>query len=605
MLLRTFAEEGMFIPMLLGEQRIARMQSLGLRLTAADIYDVNNASLKDAIVLFGRGCTGVIVSDEGLLLTNHHCGFGTIQSHSTLDHDYLTSGFWAASRAEELVNPGLTVTLLVRMEEVTEPTLKGITEKMTEAERSKIIRENISRIEKEAVKEKYQDARVRSFYYGNQYFLFITETYKDVRLVGAPPSDIGDFGGDTDNWMWPRHTGDFSVFRIYADKDNKPAEYSKENVPFKPRKSIAVSLQGYERGDFTFVFGFPGSTREYLPAAGVEMIAFKENPVRIALRQTRLDIIGAAMDKDPLTRIQYASKHKGIANYWKKMIGETRGIRKMDAIAIKEHKEQGFLDWMNASPERKSRYGGLFPEFERTYSAYQPLSMASVYLTEAGMAIELVRFASGFKDLITMGSDKESKTEELTKEVQKMITSGRGFYKNYQAGIDREIASAMLPEMDQKMEQTYLPPILKEIKVQYKGDFRMYSEDLFKKSVFADSATLMKILGKGDRKQIARLSEDIGFKLASDISSILNKKVMPEVSMLNARLDSLQRIYLSALMEMGSTRFSLPGCQLHTACRLWCSGYLQSCRCRDLQLLYDRWRIAGKARQDDTRLCDD
>ena len=285
------AKEGIWLPYLLQQLNESEMHDMGMRISAEDIYSVNKASIKDAIVQFGGGCTGEVVSDQGLLLTNHHCGYGQIQKHSTLEHDYLTKGFWASSLAEELPNPGLTVTFLVRMEDVTAKTMQGLKAGMTEAERLKIITQNSDLIIKEAIKGTNFDARVRPFYNGNQYILLISKVYKDIRLVGAPPSNIGKFGGDTDNWMWPRHTGDFSVFRIYADKDGNPAVYSKNNVPYKPKYSLPISLKGVNKGDFTFVFGYPGRTQEYIPSQAIQLTAEVSNPVSIKLRDIRLNIM--------------------------------------------------------------------------------------------------------------------------------------------------------------------------------------------------------------------------------------------------------------------------------------------------------------------------
>jgi hypothetical protein len=445
--LSLFGEEGMWIPILIEKMNIKQMQEMGLKLSAEEIYSINHSSLKDAIVQFGGGCTGGIVSPDGLILTNHHCGLGTIQRHSTVDHDYLSNGFWAQSREEELVNPGLTVTLLVRMEDMTDKVLQGVDEKMNQLQRSQIIKQNIEALEKEAVKGTHYEARIRPFYYGNQYYLFVNEVFRDVRMVGAPPSAIGQFGGDTDNWMWPRHGGDFSLFRIYANKENKPAAYSKENVPYKPKNFLAISLKGYEKGDFTFIFGYPGSTREYLTSYGVDLVANKENPIRIGLRQKRLDIMNEAMKADNKVRIQYTSKHQGIANGWKKMIGETRGINRLDAVIKKQEFEKEFQVWadsvgswqlavgsqqLTTVTEQRVKgneklYPRLLPEFKKIYLKYLPVDMASAYLTEAGMAIEIVRFAGNFRELVRISKIKETKDEEVSKLLDNLKKAAKTF----------------------------------------------------------------------------------------------------------------------------------------------------------------------------------
>lgn len=311
------ADEGMWLPSLISE-RIGDMQSKGFRLSAEDIYSVNQASLKDAVVLFGRGCTGEVVSAEGLLLTNHHCGYSQIQKHSSVEHDYLRDGFWALTRNEELPNKGLTVSFLERMEDVTSRVLEGVTPALTETKRDSIVKANTVRLVKEATSEgRGLRATVESLYYGNQYFLFLYREYSDVRLVGAPPSSIGKFGGDTDNWMWPRHTGDFSIFRIYADKDNNPAEYSEDNVPYTPKKFFKISLGGVQECDFTFVYGFPGRTQEYIMSEGVRYVSEVSDPAKIALRTMRLDIQRKYMSQSQKVRIQYSSKNAGVANAWK------------------------------------------------------------------------------------------------------------------------------------------------------------------------------------------------------------------------------------------------------------------------------------------------
>ena len=312
------ADEGMWLPALIS-QRIEDMQAKGFKLSAEDIYSVNQASLKDAVVLFGSGCTGELVSDEGLLFTNHHCGYSFIQRHSSVEHDYLKDGFWALSRADELPNPGLTVRFLESMEDVTDLVLKGYKAKMTEEQRQALITKNANKLIEKAVKEgNGLKASVEALYYGNQYFLFVFREYRDVRLVGAPPSSIGKFGGETDNWMWPRHTGDFSMFRIYAGPDNMPADYSQANVPYRPKRSLKISRAGVKEGDFTFVYGCPGSTQEYVHSEAVKYIQDISDPEKIALRTTRLNIMKKYMDQSQAVRIQYSSKYASVANAWKK-----------------------------------------------------------------------------------------------------------------------------------------------------------------------------------------------------------------------------------------------------------------------------------------------
>ena len=329
------ANEGMWLPMLLKGYNEAEMKKLGMKITAEDIYSVSKGSLKDAVGQFGGGCTSELVSAQGLLLTNHHCGYSTIQSHSTLDHNYLKDGFWAKTLKDEIPSPGLTVMFISRIDAVTKQVLDSVRSDMTDKERQSQIDRNLSKVRAGIKKESYEDVAVRSFFEGNQYFAFITVTYKDVRFVGAPPSSIGNFGVDTDNWMWPRHTCDFSVFRVYTDKNGKPAEYSEDNIPMKPKYHLNISMDGVKEGDFNLVMGFPGRTDSYLPAVAVEQIQNVTNPTRVEVRDAALKIVGAAMREDPKTKIMYASKFASISNYWKKWIGETQGLKTFKAVEKK------------------------------------------------------------------------------------------------------------------------------------------------------------------------------------------------------------------------------------------------------------------------------
>ena len=548
--LPVLAEEGMWIPMLLEQLNFKRMQDLGLKLSAEDIYSVNHSSLKDAIVQFGGGCTAEIVSSGGLILTNHHCGLGAIQRQSSLQHDYLNDGFWAGSFEEELPSPGVTVTLLVRMEDVTAKVLEGVNDNMNQLQRAQIIKLNAEKIERAAMQGTHYDARVRPFYYGNQYYLLVNEIFKDVRLVGAPPSNIGKFGGDTDNWMWPRHTGDFSVFRIYADKNNDPATYSKDNVPYKPKNFLPISLKGYQKNDFTFVFGYPGSTREYIPSYGVDLTANKENPLRVELRRQRLDIMNAAMDGNQMVRIQYAAKANGIANYWKKMIGESRGIHRMDAIAIKERSEQLFQAWADSTPERKAKYGDLLISFKSAYRNYLPVDLSAIFISEAGQGIEVVRFASGFRELVKISRKKETKPGDILSAIVSLKKVTRDFFKNYHASIDQKVMVAMLGEMNANMNPNYLPVAFKDIRETYGQDLAGYASMVFSTSIFTDSARVLKFLDSYKVSKVKVIEKDPAFSLMSSIYERNEKNIVPEVAKTSGQIDSLQRIYMAGQMEM-------------------------------------------------------
>ena len=444
------AEEGMWLP---SESilKIKDMQAKGFKLTAEDIYSINNSSLKDAVVHFGGGCTGEIISNEGLLITNHHCGFGQIQSHSSVEHDYLRDGFWAMTRAEELPNPGLTVSFLEYMKDVTDEVLKGYKPTMTEEKRIELVAKNSKAIEEKAVKEgKSLRATVKPLFYGNQYYLYVFKVFTDVRLVGAPPSSIGKFGGDTDNWMWPRHTGDFSLFRVYAGADNEPAPYSENNVPYKPKRFFKVNAKGISEGDFTMVYGFPGRTNEYLFSDAVKYTAEKSNPHKIALRTLRLDIQNREMSKDQAVRIKYASKNASVSNAWKKWQGEAKGIFRMRAIENKQEFEAKFTEWSKGKPE----YENLVEKFRELYGMIEDLSLVKDYQTEALNAVELVAFAGRGQ----RGAEK--------------------FYKDYYMPIDKDCFIALYNSYNKNIDDKYKAPYFLEQLKKY-GSIEAWADALF------------------------------------------------------------------------------------------------------------------------------
>ena len=429
--LTLLADEGMWLPSQIA-QRINDMQAKGFKLSAEDLYSINNSSLKDAIVHFNGGCTGELISNEGLLITNHHCGYSKIQYHSSVEHDYLKDGFWAMTREQELANPDLYVAFLEYMEDVTDEVLKGYAPGMSEEERNSIIRTNSDKIIKETVsKGKGLKAKIAPLYYGNQYFIWVYKVFTDVRLVGAPPSAVGKFGGDTDNWMWPRHTGDFSLFRIYAGKDNEPAAYSPENVPYRPKKFFKINASGIQEGDFTLVYGFPGRTNEYLMSHAVDYTANVSNPHKIKLRTLRLDIQNREMEKSQAVRIQYASKNANVSNSWKKWQGERKGIIKMNTIENKRNYEKAFAEWAKGKPE----YEGLVEKFAELYSNIEELSLVNDYQKEAINVIEFVKYAA----------NRANADSAL-------------FYKDYYKPIDKDIFIALVSEYDKVIADKYKAP---------------------------------------------------------------------------------------------------------------------------------------------------
>ena len=492
------ADEGMWLPSEI-LKKIKDIQSQGFKLTAEDIYSVNKSSLKDAVVRFGGGCTGELISGEGLLITNHHCGFGQIQSHSSVEHDYLKDGFWAMSRAEELPNPGLSVSFLEYMTDVTDEVLKGYKPKMTEEKRNEIIAKNTKKIEEKAINGNPNlRANVRPLYYGNQYFLFVYKVYTDVRLVGAPPSSIGKFGGETDNWMWPRHTGDFSIFRVSAGDDNEPAAYSEKNVPYRPKKFFKINARGIKEGDFTMVYGFPGSTREYLFSDAVKYTAYTSNPHKIALRTLRLNIQKEEMNKDQAVRIKYASKQASVANAWKKWQGEAKGIIKNHAVENKQAFEAKFAEWAKGKPE----YEGLVERFKELYGSIEELSLVQDYQNEALNAVELIGFAGRGQ----RGAEK--------------------FYKDYYMPIDKACFIALYNAYNKNIADNYKSPYFKE-QLQKFGSVEAWAEALF--------------------------TETPNMEMAAEIYKNTNdwfkENIAPTLTNVNKEINLLYRAYMKGQME--------------------------------------------------------
>ena len=497
------ADEGMWLPSLIS-QRIADMQAKGLKLSADDIYSVNHSSLKDAVVLFGGGCTGELVSDEGLLFTNHHCGYSYIQRHSSVEHDYLKDGFWARNRNEELANPGLTVRFLVKMEDVTAAVLKGDKPKLTEDQRNALIKKNIEALRKlETDPAKGLVAQVNSLYYGNQYFLYVFQEFRDVRLVGAPPSSIGKFGGETDNWMWPRHTGDFSIFRIYAGKDGLPADYSPENVPYHPKKSFTVSRKGVSEGDFTFVYGCPGSTQEYVHSEAVRYTQDISDPEKIALRTQRLEIMKKYMDQSQAVRIQYSSKYASVANAWKKWQGEEKGLRKNKIVPQKQAYEKRFAEWAVGT-----RYEGLTDRLAQLYTAREPIYRAYEYYNETVRTIERLNMA------MNPGFNR----------------------KDYYEPIDSEMFVAMMEAFDKALDDSYKPALFLQKRAEYG------SMEKWRDAVFADSLE-------------AR-------ELAQALTDYVNENLAPQVSALNQSIEKCYHDYMQGQMEFEPEKAFYPDANL-------------------------------------------
>ncbi|MCE3279962.1 MAG: serine protease [Bacteroidetes bacterium] len=550
------ADEGMWLPLLLKSLNEADMQSKGLKLTAEDIYSVNKSSLKDAVVHFGGGCTGEIISDKGLLLTNHHCGYGQIQAHSTVANDLLTNGFWAMNQSEELPNPGLTVTFIVRMEDVTSKVLASVSDGMSDGERDKKISEAITAITKEATAGSKFGAFIRPFYYGNEYYMFLTETFRDIRLVGAPPSSIGKFGGDTDNWMWPRHTGDFSMFRIYANKNNEPADYSKENVPYKPKYVIPVSLKGAEQNDFTMVYGFPGRTTEYLSSFAVDMIMNESDPAKVKIRETRLRILDENMKANDNVRIQYSAKYASLANYWKKWAGEINGLKKLDAINKKKAFEKEFLQKVSADNSAKEKYGNLFSDFEKNYTQFRMLNKQRDYYSEAMLGIEAVNYALTFNETVDAIAGGK-KASDLAKNIDKLKADLPAFFKDFDAATDERICAAMLKMISEDLDKSQQADIFEEISKKYKGDFSKYAKEVYSKTMFTSKEKMTQVLNDLD-KSYKKIVKDPIYKLMRSGYLKYFNDVRSKYNDTDSRIMTLNRTYMKAMRELVTSKKYYP-----------------------------------------------
>lgn len=532
------ADEGMWIPMLLKQLNEPQMKKLGMRISAEDIYSINNGSLKDAIIQFGGGCTGEIVSANGLILTNHHCGYGQIQSHSKVGQNYLDDGFWAKSFGEELPNPGLTAMFIVRIEDVTTKVLNGVTPSMSEQDREKKIAENSKSIEAEAVKGTKYEAKIRAFFYGGEYYMFVTETFKDVRLVGTPPQSVGKFGGDTDNWMWPRHTGDFSMFRIYADENNQPADYSPNNKPYKPKKFMNISLKPLKEGDFTLTYGFPGRTYEYLTSYGIEQVVKVSNPIKIKLRETRLNLWNADMKADEATRIKYSSKYAQIANYYKKFQGENRGIRLFNGIDRKQQEEKEFQSWAAG----QSEYSNLLNEFKGVYDKVNPYQFVSDITMEGFFAVEAIRYAWGFNNLLTIA--KSGDEEKFKKEVERLKSGLDRFFKDYNAPTDRKIFPALIKIYNDNLQAQFASPFMLDFRTKMKSDYNKLTEKYFDKTMFTDKAKVEAFLSEINIKKALKIEKDPLFNMASLVLNHYNQTIAPEITTLNDKINLLERTYI-------------------------------------------------------------
>jgi len=551
----ALADEGMWLPSLIYKLNISDMQKEGLKLSAEDIYSINNSSLKDAVVALDRGsCTAELISKDGLLLTNHHCGFGEIQSHSSVEHDYLQDGFWAMSRKEELPNPGKTVTFLISVEDVTDQVLAGVTDAMNDDERNRIIRTVSSELEEKAKSDTHYETYVRSFFSSNKYYLFTVETFKDIRLVGAPPQALGKFGGDTDNWMWPRHTNDFSMFRVYCGPDGKPAEYSEDNIPYQPKYFLPISLKGVEKGDYAMIMGYPGRTNRYETSYGVQSTMDVTNEVRIEVREKLLNIWGDYMSTSQKARIQYASKYARSSNYYKYSIGQNKGLTNLKVIDKKQAIEKEFTTWVNADINRTEKYGKALSMIESSFKN-EEADKARSYLGEALLrGPEIFMYANRAQSLLDLLEKPEENKDKIDRIVASMKKSMDDYFKDYDAATDQKVVGTLLKLYADKNAAQYYPAFFTTVQKKYKGDFTKYAEKLFANSVFDSKEELSAFLEKPSLKA---LKKDMALSSAADIFA--KYRDMSEKAGESRELKSEgERLFVAGLMEMKPDKVFYP-----------------------------------------------
>jgi len=536
----TWAQNSrMIIPSEIPQYTFVQMKEMGMQLNADDIYSAEKPSMNDAVIQFNGGCTGEIVSASGLILTNHHCGYGAIQAHSTFEHNYVKDGFWSMSNAEELPNPGMYVTFVRKIEEVTESVLKNVTDNMDESLKQSVIQKSINELKKSIPHKKWQEIEIKSFYAGNKYYAFTKENYTDIRLVGAPPSSIGKFGADTDNWMWPRHSGDFSIFRIYADKDNRPATYSPDNVPYKSDKYFKISIKEIKQGAFFMVYGFPGRTNEYLPAVAVEQKVNVLNPARIETRKKTLDIMKSFMQKNDTIKLKYTSKFARIANYWKKWIGESLGINKTKAVDKKKKFEKEFLLLAKAK-DLDNSYLGIFEEFDDLYKQNKEVALARDYFVEiAYLNVDLLKRSFSLYNLQNL---YESKGKEAFKKGRDNYAKKvAGSFKNYDSKVDKELFKTLIHLYIDKMPVKYLNNNVKDV------DIEKLANQIYSTSVLNNASLLTKLYQKNPKKFNKTLSEDAGYQFAKKLIDNYYNSIAPGYNALHNKINNLQRAYMKGI----------------------------------------------------------
>ncbi len=546
--LNVYCGEGMWLPFLLSKLNEKDMKAKGLKISAEDIYSTNKSSLKDAIVSLGGFCTAEVISKKGLILTNHHCGYDAIQNHSTLENNLLKDGFWAKSNAEEKTNPGLTATFIVRMEDVSSKILEGVTSEMSEKDRQSQIDKNIAMVKKDFVLEPFQDVVIKSFYDGNQYIVILTETFKDVRLVGAPPSSIGKFGSDTDNWVWPRHTGDFSLFRIYANSANKPAEYSVDNVPYVPKNALKISLDGVENGDFTMVYGFPGRTQEYLPAAALEQTANVLNPIKIQIRENAMWAMNLFMRVNEEVEIQYAAKYAGLANYTKKWTGESLGIRMTNAVEKKQQYESEFVKKVKSNPTWNNEYSAVLGRLNDLYKTIQPYYIARDQFQQIFSNSALLNNTLVLERLVKSGEkdDEKSWNDRLAKYKDGL----NDYFREYNADLEKTVFFNVIPMFSFKENKLMNPTFALNMLQEQNGNYEKLANAIFEKSDLVTKERLLSLLTGTKSEVIQKIRGDVAMLWANDISREYYTKVDPKLREYQEQMNKQQRIYMRAQMDV-------------------------------------------------------
>ncbi|HNL38015.1 MAG TPA: S46 family peptidase [Saprospiraceae bacterium] len=540
--------QGMWLPSMLEKNNEKDMKALGLRLDADDIYSPLQPSIKDAVCWFDGGCTGEIISPKGLILTNHHCGFDAIQSHSTLEHNYVDNGFWAKNNAEELPCPGMWIMFIVRMEDVTTLALQGVAEGMSERDRQSLIDKNLNQIKVGTKKEAWEDIMFKPMYNGNQYYMYVTVTYKDIRLVGAPPSSIGKFGSDTDNWVWPRHTGDFSLFRVYAGKDNRPADYSPDNQPYQPRHFLPVSLDGADEGDFTMVYGFPGTTNEYLPAIAVQQTAEVLDPAKVAIRDRALKIMDGFMRRDPAIKIAYIAKYASIANAWKKWLGEMEGLKKYKALDKKREYEAEFSRRVSLNTNWQYRYGNLLPRLEQNYREIEPYARARDYYLEIFVRnTELLSAVSSLNNW--MKSYDEQGVSAFAAKLPDVKDGMSGFYKDYRPEVDQAVFTALVEMYAVNIRDDWGAGYIKSEAAKY-GGYAGLSDYIYQNSALASEEKWNKLMSSDAKSMGETLKNDPAVVFWRGVTSAYQANVAPKLQEIQPQITMLQRMYMAAQLEV-------------------------------------------------------